>query len=101
MTLYRLGFEPEADDEYWNLPPGLQRALRHRLSYLKAGPFRSYPGLKVKEVVGLPGAWRFHLRGYRVFYRVDGSVIWVVLIWKNRPSAYPSSTLREARRRMR
>ncbi len=72
-----------------------------RLSYLKAGPFRSYPGIQVKEVEGVPGAWRFHLRDYRVFYRVDGLNIWVVMIWKDRPSAYSTSTLREVRRRMR
>lgn len=101
MTLYRVGYEPEADDEYWKLPPRLRRELRFRLTYLKAGPFRSYPGLQVKEVSGVPGAWRFHLRGYRVFYRVDGPVIWVVMIWKDRPGAYSSSTLREVRRRMR
>ena len=101
MTLYRVGYEPEAEDEYWKLPPGLQRALRLRLSFLKAGPFRSYPGVQVKEVAGVPGAWRFHLRGYHVFYRVDGSVVWVVMIWKDRPSAYSFATLREVRRRMR
>ncbi|MGI0128738.1 MAG: type II toxin-antitoxin system RelE family toxin [Thermoplasmata archaeon] len=101
MTLYRVGFEPEADDEYWKLSARLQQELRLGLSYLKAGPFRSYPGLQVKEVGGVPGAWRFHLRGYRVFYRVDESIIWVVMIWKDRPSAYSSSTLREMRRRMR
>lgn len=101
MTLYRVGYEPEADDEYWKLPPRLRRELRIHLAYLKAGPFRSYPNLQIKEVTDVPGAWRFHLRGYRVFYRVDGSVIWVVMIWKDRPSAYSSSTLREVRRRMR
>ena len=100
MTLYRVGYEREADDEYWKLPGGLKRELKLRLNFLKSGPFRSYPGLQVKAVQGVPGAWRFHLGGYRVFYRVDGATIWVVMIWKDRPSAYSSSTLREVHRRM-
>ncbi len=100
MTLYRVGYEPEADAEYWKLPGGLKRELRARLNYLRAGPFRSYPGLQVKAVEGVPGAWRFHLGGYRVFYRVDGVIIWVIMIWQDRPSAYSSSTLRQVRRRM-
>ena len=95
-----MGYEPGADDEYWKLPPRLQRELRHRLNFLKSGPFRSYPEVHVKEVEDVPGAWRFHLSNYRVFYRVDGAIIWVVMIWKDRPSAYSESTLREARRRM-
>jgi mRNA-degrading endonuclease RelE of RelBE toxin-antitoxin system len=100
VTIYQVGYEPEADDEYWKLPPSLRRELQLRLGYLKAGPFRSYPGLQVKEVAEAPGAWRFHLRDRRVFYRVDGAMIWVVMIWHDRPSAYSASTLREVRRRM-
>ena len=100
MTLYSVGYEPRADDEYWRLPPRLQRELRHRLKYQKAGPFRSYPAVSVKEVEDVPGAWRFHLSNYRIFYRVDGLVIWVTMIWEDRPSAYSESTLRELRRRM-
>jgi mRNA-degrading endonuclease RelE of RelBE toxin-antitoxin system len=100
VSRYRVGYEPEADDEYWKLPAGLKRKLQNQLRYLRAGPFRSYPGLQVKEVEGVPGAWRFHLGRHRVFYRVDGITIWVVMIWKDRPSAYSDSTLREVRRRM-
>jgi mRNA-degrading endonuclease RelE of RelBE toxin-antitoxin system len=100
LTLYRVGYRFEADDEYWRLPGRLRRELQIRLSYLKAGPYRSYPGLQVKAVEGVPGAWRFHLGDYRAFYRVDGGTIWVVMIWKDRPSAHASSTLREVRRRM-
>jgi mRNA-degrading endonuclease RelE of RelBE toxin-antitoxin system len=101
LTIYSVGYYPEADDEYWRLPPLLRKELQSRLNYLKAGPFRSYPEVRVKEVEDVPGAWRFHLRHYRVFYRVDGLVIWVVMIWEDRPSAYSKSTLREVRRRMR
>jgi mRNA-degrading endonuclease RelE of RelBE toxin-antitoxin system len=101
VSKYSLGYIREADDEYWDLPGRLKRQLQLKLAYLKAGPFRSYPGLQVKEVGEAPGAWRFHLAGYRVFDRVDGPVIWVVMIWKDRPSAYSRSTLRELRRRLR
>ena len=77
-----------------------QRELRHRLNFLKSGPFRSYPDVHVKEVEDAPGAWRFHLSNYRVCYRVDGVIIWVVMIREDRPSAYSESALREVRRRM-
>jgi mRNA-degrading endonuclease RelE of RelBE toxin-antitoxin system len=101
VTQYALGFVPEADDEFWKLSESLRRELRSHLAYLKSGPFRSHPDLHLKEVAEVPGAWRFHLRQYRVFYRVDGRVIWIVMIWKDRPSAYSRSTLREVKRRMR
>jgi mRNA-degrading endonuclease RelE of RelBE toxin-antitoxin system len=100
VTIYQVGYEPEADAEYWKLPQRLRRELQTRLGYLKAGPFRSYPGLQVKEVADVPGIWRFQLRDRRVFYRVDGATIWVVMIWHDRPSAYSASTLCEVRRRM-
>jgi mRNA-degrading endonuclease RelE of RelBE toxin-antitoxin system len=101
VTRYVLGFVPEADDEYWKLSESLRRELRVHLTYLKSGPFRSHPGVQVKEVSDVPGAWRFHLRNHRVFYRVDGRVIWILMIWKDRPSAYSTATLREVKRRMR
>ena len=101
MTQYRVGYLPGADDEYWQLPPRLRRDLRARLSYLRSGPFQSYPGLQVKEVEDAPGAWRIHLGPYRVFYRIDGPTIWIVMIWRDCPSAYSRSTLREVNRRLR
>lgn len=100
MAIYSVGYEPEADDEYWRLSPHLQQELRHPLNYLKAGPFRSYLEVRVKEVEDVPGAWRFHLSNYRIFYRVDGQIIWVTMIWEDRPSAHSDSTLRKLRRRM-
>ncbi len=59
-----------------------------KLAYLQRNPYRSYPWLRIRQGKRHPGEWRFHLEGYRVFYRVDGTDILVTRIVE-RPKAYP------------
>jgi mRNA-degrading endonuclease RelE of RelBE toxin-antitoxin system len=59
-----------------------------KLIYLLRNPFKSYPWLRVRQGARHPGEWRFHLREFRVFFRVDGQVLVFTRIVK-RPVAYP------------
>ncbi|HEV2317603.1 MAG TPA: hypothetical protein VGV89_08535 [Thermoplasmata archaeon] len=69
MIPYSVEFDPQALDEASRIPPRPRRRLKEDLEYLRAGPFRSHPGVRVKEIRHLRGVWRFHLgRGPRVFY---------------------------------
>ncbi len=67
------------------------------MPYLEANPYRSYPFLPVKHVGKVPGIWRFPLGPYRVFFKVDGSTVWIGKFWL-RPPAYDKSHIRELRR---
>jgi mRNA-degrading endonuclease RelE of RelBE toxin-antitoxin system len=99
VTLDHAEFTAEAREEFRNLPRSLQRQLRDLIPYLIQTPYRSYPWLKLKEQLGLPGVWRFRLGPKRVFYTVDGSVLLLIAI-APRPSAYTASARKELHRRL-
>lgn len=90
-------FLPAAEREFLHLPGRLQHRLKELLPYLEANPYRSYPFLPVKEVGQIPGIWRFPLGPYRVFFKVDGSTVWLGKFWL-RPPAYDRAHIRELRR---
>ncbi len=88
MTPYDYVFLESAEKEFLALAPSLQRLFREKLVYFLRNPFKSYPWLRVRQGPRHPGEWRFHLRDYRVFYRVDGRVVVFTRIVR-RPKAYP------------
>jgi mRNA-degrading endonuclease RelE of RelBE toxin-antitoxin system len=88
VTPYEFEFLESAAREYADLSPRLRRLFREKLVYLLRNPYRSYPWLRVRQGTRHPGEWRFHLDHFRVFYRVDGSVIVFTRIVR-RPLAYP------------
>jgi mRNA-degrading endonuclease RelE of RelBE toxin-antitoxin system len=88
VTPYKFEFLESAEREFLDLPVSLQRLFKEKLLYLLRNPFKSYPWLRVRQGTRHPGEWRFHLREYRVFYRVDGNTIVFTRI-AVRPRAYP------------
>ena len=100
MSLYSVEFDSRALDEASELPRRLRRRLREDLEFLRAGPFRSHPGVPVKEIRDLRGIWRFHLdSGSRVFYAAVDHRLIVILI--DRSPAVTLRTLAELKRRLR
>ena len=98
MSLYSVEFDPRALDEAGELSPRLRRRLKESLELLRAAPFRSHPGVLVKEIRELRGLWRFHLdRATRVFYTTTGDCLVVVLI--ERGAGVTRKTVRELHRR--
>lgn len=97
---YSVRFLPEAEEEFLRLPKHLQRQFQELCTYLEANPYRAYPFLPVKEVGKIPGVWRFPLGPYRVFYRVDGQVVWIGRFWR-RPPAYDRTHIRQLKRAFR
>jgi hypothetical protein len=68
------------------------------LEFLLVAPFRSHPGVGVKELAEVRGVWRFRPRAdVRVFNTVVGDTLWVVMI--ERSPGVTSKTVRELRRR--
>ncbi len=100
MSLYSVEFDSRALNEAVKLPLFLRRQLREDLEFLRAAPYRSHPGVSVKELRGLRGVWRFHLgRTHRVFYTTIGGRLIVILIDRN--PGVTSRTLSEVVRRLR
>lgn len=100
MSLYSIEFDPRALDEALDLPIRLRRRLRRDLDFLRAAPFRSHPGVLVKEIRDLRGIWRFHLgTGGRVFYTTLEARLIVVMI--DRSPGITKRTLEELNRRIR
>lgn len=97
---FDIRFLPEAEEEFVRLPARFRRQLKDLVPYLQANPYRAYPFLPVREVGKISGVWRFPIGQYRVFFKVDGDVIWIGKIWL-RPSAYDRAHLRELRRAFR
>ena len=85
---YQFSFLESTEREFLSLPRRHQKLFLEKLLYLTRNPFKSYPWLRVRQGARHPGEWRFHLLEYRVFYRVDGSMIVFTRIVR-RPSAYP------------
>lgn len=100
MSLYSIEFDADALDEASRLPVRLRRKLREDLEYLRARPFRSHPGVLVKEIRELRGVWRFHLdRRRRVFYVTIEDRLVVVMV--DQSAAVTGRTLAELKRRIR
>lgn len=98
MTLYSVEFTTQSLHEAEQLPPVLRRRLKANLEFLRAGPFRSHAGVRVKEIRDLRGIWRFHLDPkHRVFYATIGSRLIVIMVERS-PGVTPR-TLSEIRRR--
>ena len=85
---YQFSFLESAEREFLSLPRRHQASFLEKLTYLTRNPYKSYPWLRVRQGGRHPGEWRFHLLDYRVFYRVDGSMIVFTRIIR-RPRAYP------------
>ena len=100
MTPYGYEFLESAEKEFLALPHRDRRLFKEKLLYLLRNPFRSYPWLRVRPGTRHPGEWRFHLREYRVFYRVDGlTVVFTRIVL--RPKAYPRRSPKPPRTRRR
>ncbi len=97
---YEVRFLESAAAEFLRLPRRLQKQFKELMPYLEANPYRSYPFLPVKDVGKVPGVWRFPLGHYRVFFKVDGSTVWIGKFWL-RPSAYDKSHIQDLRRAFR
>jgi mRNA-degrading endonuclease RelE of RelBE toxin-antitoxin system len=98
LNPYRIEFDPQAVKDGAKLSATLRRRILEKLDFLGAAPFRSHPGVLVKEVAEFRGVWRFHVAAdVRVFYTVEGNVLWVILI--ERSAGMTSKTIREIRRR--
>jgi mRNA-degrading endonuclease RelE of RelBE toxin-antitoxin system len=99
LNPYRIEFDPRAVRDGAKLSVSLRRRIQLNLEFLRAAPFRSHPGVSVKEVADLRGVWRFHVApDVRVFYTVVGDILWVVLIEKS--AGVTKRTIRELRRRL-
>lgn|GEM_PF-2148808 len=98
LNPYRVDFDPRAVRDGTRLPVSLRRRILEKLEFLRAAPFRSHPGVLIKEVAELRGVWRFHVASdVRVFYTVVGDMIWVVMI--ERSAGMTKKSIRELRRR--
>lgn len=98
MNPYAIEFDSRAVRDGARLPLGIRRRIRAQLEFLRAAPYRSHPGVQVKEISEVRGVWRFHATAeVRVFYSVVGERLWVILI--DRSAGVTDKTLRELRRR--
>jgi mRNA-degrading endonuclease RelE of RelBE toxin-antitoxin system len=99
LSLYSIEFDSRALEEARELSPRLRFRLKNNLEYLRAGPFRSHPGVLVKEIRELRGLWRFHLdRRTRVFYTTAGDRLLIVMIEQS--VGVTHKTVRELGRRL-
>jgi mRNA-degrading endonuclease RelE of RelBE toxin-antitoxin system len=99
LNPYRIGFDPRAVRDGDKLRVSLRRRILQKLEFLRAAPFRSHPGVLVKEVAELRGVWRFHVASdVRVFYTVGGDMLWVTMI--ERGAGVTAKTVGELRRRL-
>jgi mRNA-degrading endonuclease RelE of RelBE toxin-antitoxin system len=99
LNPYRIEFDPRAVRDGAKLSASFRRRIPEKLEFLRAAPFRSHPGVSVKEVADLRGIWRFHIASdVRVFYTVVGDLVWVVMIEKS--AGVTKKTVRELRRRL-
>lgn len=99
LNPYQIGFDPRAVRDGSKLSVSLRRRILEKLEFLRAAPFRSHPGVLIKEVAGLRGVWRFHVASdVRVFYTMVGDMLWVVMI--ERSAGVTKKTLGELRRRL-
>ena len=99
MNPYSIEFDSRAVRDGARLPRKIRLRIRTQLEFLRAAPFRSHPGVPVKEIAEVRGVWRFHsTTEVRVFYSVVGDRLWVIMI--ARSAGVTDKTIRELRRRM-
>jgi mRNA-degrading endonuclease RelE of RelBE toxin-antitoxin system len=99
LNPYRVEFDLRAVRDGAKLSVSVRRRIREKLEFLRAAPFRSHPGVSVKEAGDLRGVWRFHVASdVRVFYTVVGDVLWVIMVEKS--AGVTKKTARELRRRL-
>jgi mRNA-degrading endonuclease RelE of RelBE toxin-antitoxin system len=99
LNPYSIEFDSRAARDGARLPLATRRRIRAQLEFLRAAPFRSHPGVQVKEIAEVRGVWRFHATTeVRVFYTVVGEGLWVILIAKS--PGVTEATMRELRRRI-
>ena len=99
MNPYPLEFDSRAVRDGARLPWEIRRRIRAQLEFLRAAPYRSHPGVQVKEIAEVRGVWRFHATTeVRVFYSVVGDRLWVIMI--ARSAGVTDKTIQELRRRM-
>ncbi len=98
LNPYSIEFDSRAVRDGARLPLAIRRRIRAQLEFLRAAPYRSHPGVQVKEIAEVRGVWRFHATAeVRVFYSVVGERLWVVMI--ARSAGVTGTTIRELRRR--
>ena len=99
LNPYEIEFDSRAVRDGARLPYKIRRRIRAQLEFLRAAPYRSHPGVQVKEIAEVRGVWRFHATTeVRVFYSVVGERLWVIMI--ARGAGVTDMTIRELRRRM-
>lgn len=99
MSLYEVKYDPRTESELLQLPIRLRRQIDRQLELLRAAPFRSHPGLRVKATRVVHGVWHFHAaKDVRVFYMTVGSSVWVLMV--DRGQGVGRRTVRELRKRV-
>jgi mRNA-degrading endonuclease RelE of RelBE toxin-antitoxin system len=99
LSQYTIEYDPRTESELRRLPLPLRKRIDVQLEYLRAAPFRSHPGLKVKATREVHGVWHFHVtKDVRVFYTTYGSILWVVLVERSR--GVSKSAVRDIRKRL-
>ena len=99
LNPYRVEFDLRAVRDGAKLSVSNRRRIREKLEFLRAAPFRSHPGVSVKEVGDLRGVWRFPVASdVRAFYTVVGDALWVIMNEKS--AGVTRRTVRELRRRL-
>jgi hypothetical protein len=99
-TLSRVEFDPRPFRDGSKLSLVVRRRIREKLEFLRAAPFRSHPGVLVKEIVERRRFWRFQgASDIRRFSTVVGDTIWALRI--ERSAGVTDKTRRELCRRLR
>ena len=98
MSRFSIQYDPRTESELRKLSLTIRRNIDRKLEFLRASPFRSHPGVHVKPTVQVDGVWHFHVgKEVRVYYFVDGFVVWVVKV--ERSTGVTRKVLRELRKR--
>ena len=98
MSRYSIQYDPRTESELRKLGIHIRRQIDRKLEYLRASPFRSHPSVQVKPTAQVDGVWHFHVgKDIRVYYLVEGSVVWVVKVERN--PGVTRKVLRELRKR--
>ncbi len=63
-------FKPSAEREFRHLPRDVQRRFAQAFELVDEEPTRPRPGLDVRPLRGVKGAWRLRVRDYRGIYGV-------------------------------
>jgi addiction module RelE/StbE family toxin len=63
-------FKPSAEREFRRLPREVQRRFAEAFELLAEDPTRARPGLDVRPLRGVKGAWRLRIGDYRGIYEI-------------------------------